>query len=96
MWVLIATYISAIVRVCVSGTGIASWLIAPTEDIHMDDSGISVVALLELHTYQQLHQLGVFIQPLFIVQYMSARRRILLHSNTNSRNSMSYIGSFMM
>lgn len=55
MWVLIATYITAIVRVRVSGTGTAAWLIAPTEDIpaliHMDDSRSSVVALLGLHTH---------------------------------------------
>lgn len=59
MWVLIATYITAIVSARVAGTGTASWLIAPTEGIpafiHMDDSGISLVALLRLHTYQQLH-----------------------------------------
>lgn len=61
MWVLIATYITAIVRARVSGTGDASWLIALTKDIpafiHVDDSGISVVALLGLHTYLLLHDL---------------------------------------
>lgn len=95
---LIATYITAIVRASVSGPGTASWLIAPTEGIpaliHMDDSGISVVALLGLHTYPLLHQLHVFIQPLFIAQCMSANR--LLQSNTNSRNCTCSMDSFMM
>lgn len=97
MWVLIATSITAIVNVWVWGTGTASWLIAPTEGIptfiHMDDGGISVVALLGLHTYQQLHQLGLFSQALFRIQYMSGKRPF---SNTDWRNIASYMDAFMV
>lgn len=61
MWVLIAPHITAIVRVRVSVTGTGLWLIAATEGIsahiHMDNSGISAVALLEPHTILLLRQI---------------------------------------
>lgn len=51
---LIATYITAIVRATVSGSGAALWLIAPTEGIpaliRVNDRGLIVVSLLRRHT----------------------------------------------
>lgn len=44
MWVLIATYITAIVRVGVAGSETAARLNAPAEHIHTHERGVGVVA----------------------------------------------------